>query len=110
MIWRQMLGYIPVNVANIIVSFGTIAILTRLFDGAEFGRYALAVASMHFIHMTLFSWVEAAMARFYARAERCKAIWRRISRRSTNPAFIMAVGRSCPFLWALFIYYRLIRA
>ena len=70
MIWRQMLGYIPVNLANIIVSFGTIAILTRLFDGAEFGRYALAVASMHFIHMTLFSWVEAAMARFYARAER----------------------------------------
>jgi O-antigen/teichoic acid export membrane protein len=70
MIWKQMLGYIPVNVANIVVSFGTIAILTRLFDGAEFGRYALAVASMHFIHMTLFSWIEAAVARYYARAER----------------------------------------
>lgn len=70
MIWKQMLGYIPVNVANIVVSFGTIAILTRLFDGAEFGRYALAVASLHFIHTVLFSWIEAAMARFYARAER----------------------------------------
>jgi O-antigen/teichoic acid export membrane protein len=70
MIWKQMLGYIPVNVANIVVSFGTIAILTRLFDGAEFGRYALAVAAMHFMHTTLFSWIEAAMARFYARAER----------------------------------------
>ncbi|PHR57018.1 MAG: hypothetical protein COA43_12940 [Robiginitomaculum sp.] len=69
MIWRQMLGYIPVNVANIIVSFGTIAILTRLFDGAEFGRYAIAVASLHFIHMALFTWVEAAMSRFYANAE-----------------------------------------
>jgi len=65
-----MLGYIPVNVANIVVSFGTIAILTRLFDGAEFGRYALAVAAMHFVHTTLFSWIEAAMARYYARAER----------------------------------------
>ena len=70
MIWRQMLGYIPVNLANIIVSFGTIAVLTRLFDGAEFGRYALAVASMHFVHMALFTWVEAAMSRFYAKAER----------------------------------------
>ena len=70
MIWRQMLGYIPVNLANIIVSFGTIAILTRLFDGAEFGRYALAVATMHFVHMTLFTWIEAAMSRYYARAER----------------------------------------
>ena len=70
MIWKQMLNYIPVNVANIVVSFGTIAILTRLFDGAEFGRYALAVASLHFVHTTLFSWIEAAMARYYARAER----------------------------------------
>ena len=70
MIWRQMLGYIPVNLANIVVSFGTIAVLTRLFDGAEFGRYALAVASMHFVHMALFTWVEAAMSRFYAKAER----------------------------------------
>ncbi len=70
MIWRQMLGYIPVNLANIIVSFGTIAILTRLFDGAEFGRYALAIATMHFMHMVFFTWIEAAMSRFYARAER----------------------------------------
>ena len=68
MIWRQMLGYIPVNLANIIISFGTIAILTRLLDGAEFGRYALAIAGMHFIHMVVFTWIEAAMVRFYARA------------------------------------------
>jgi len=70
MIWRQILGYVPVNLANIVISFGTIAILTRLFDGAEFGRYALAIASLHFIHMVFFTWIEAAMARFYARAER----------------------------------------
>ncbi len=68
--WKQMLGYVPVNLANIIISFGTIAILTRLLDGAEFGRYALAIASLHFIHMVVFTWIEAAMARFYARAER----------------------------------------
>ena len=70
MIWRQMLGYIPVNLANIIISFGTIAILTRLLDGAEFGRYALAVAGMHFTHMVGFTWIEAAMVRFYAKADR----------------------------------------
>ncbi len=70
MILRQMLGYIPVNLANIIISFGTIAILTRLLDGAEFGRYALAIAGMHFIHMVVFTWIEAAMVRFYASAAR----------------------------------------
>jgi O-antigen/teichoic acid export membrane protein len=70
MIWRQMLGYIPVNLANVIISFGTIVILTRLLDGDEFGRYALAVASLNFVHMIIFTWVEASMARFYARAKR----------------------------------------
>ena len=69
MIWRHMLSYIPVNLANIVISLGTVVVLTRLFDGAEFGRYALAVATLHFTHNTIFSWVEAGMARYYARAE-----------------------------------------
>lgn len=92
MIGKQMLGYIPVNLANIIVSFGTIAILTRLFDGAEFGRYALAIASMHFIHMMLFSWVEAAMARYYARAERHDAMASHVKTSYTVAALIALVG------------------
>ena len=66
---RQIFGYIPVNIANLIVSFGTIVILTRLLDADEFGRYALAIALMHFVHMSVYTWVEAAMSRFYARAE-----------------------------------------
>jgi len=65
-----MLAYIPVNLANLLVSFGTIVVLTRLLDSEEFGRYALAVVTMHFTHMGLFTWLEAAMARFQARAER----------------------------------------
>ncbi|MDA8708509.1 polysaccharide biosynthesis C-terminal domain-containing protein [Hellea sp.] len=70
MMGRSMLAYIPVNLANIIVSFGTIVVLTRLLNGEEFGRYALAMITMQFAHMGLFTWLEAAMARFQARAER----------------------------------------
>ena len=70
MMGRSMLAYIPVNLANIIVSFGTIVVLTRLLGSEEFGRYALAVITMQFVHMALFTWLEAAMARFQARAER----------------------------------------
>lgn len=70
MIGRSMLAYIPVNLANIIVSFGTIVILTRLLGPAEFGRYALAMITLQFVHMGLFTWLEAAMVRFQARAER----------------------------------------
>ena len=70
MMGRSMLAYIPVNLANIVVSFGTIVVLTRLLNGEEFGRYALAMITMQFAHMGLFTWLEAAMARFQARAER----------------------------------------
>jgi len=64
------LAYIPVNLANIIVSFGTVVVLTRLLNSEEFGRYGLAMVTLQFTHMGLFTWMEAAMARFQARAER----------------------------------------
>jgi len=70
MIGRSTLAYIPVNLANLIVSFGTVVILTRLLSSEEFGRYGLAMVTLQFTHMGLFTWMEAAMARFQARAER----------------------------------------
>lgn len=70
MMGRSMLAYIPVNIANIIVSFGTVVILTRLLSAEEFGRYAIAVITMQFAHMVMFTWLEASAARFEARADR----------------------------------------
>ena len=37
MFGKSMLAYIPVNVANLLVSFGNIIVLTRLLDGDEYG-------------------------------------------------------------------------
>jgi O-antigen/teichoic acid export membrane protein len=70
MIGRSMLAYIPVNLANIVVSFGTVAILTRLLAAEEFGRYATAMVTMHAVHMMVFTWLEAALSRYQARYER----------------------------------------
>jgi len=70
MLGRSMMAYLPVNIANIVASFGTIVILTRLLDPAQWGIYSLAGITMHAVHMSMFTWVEAAMARFQARAER----------------------------------------
>jgi len=67
---KSILAYLPVNVANIFISFGTIMILTRLLNAAEFGLYALTVITVEFVHLGLFSWVESAMERFWARADR----------------------------------------
>ena len=63
------MAYLPVNLANILASFGTIIILTRLLEPKDWGIYALAIITMHAVHMLLFTWLEAAMARFQARAE-----------------------------------------
>jgi len=70
MIGRSMLAYIPVNLASLLVSFGGIVILTRLLGSAEYGRYAIAIVTMIGLHMGFFTWLEAAMARYQARAER----------------------------------------
>ncbi len=70
MMGRSILAYIPVNIANIVVSFGAIAILTRLLTAAEFGRYAVAMITMLALHMAFMTWLEAGMERFRARAER----------------------------------------
>lgn len=69
MLGRSALAYIPVNLASVIYSFGGLAVLTRLLEPAEYGRYAIAIVTMLAVHMGLFTWLEAAMARFQARAE-----------------------------------------
>lgn len=70
MLSKSILSYLPVNLANVVTAFGTIAILTRILEPSEFGIYAVAMITMQFVHMGLFTWMEAAMARFQARAER----------------------------------------
>jgi len=67
---RNIAAYLPVNLATALVAFGGIAILTRILGAEEYGRYALAMVTMLFVHMSLFTWLEASIARFQARAER----------------------------------------
>ena len=67
---RSILAYLPVNLATVIVAFGGLAVLTRILEPVEYGRYALAMVTMLFMHMALFTWLEACIARFQARAER----------------------------------------
>ena len=70
MLGKSILSYLPVNLTNVVTAFGTIAVLTRILEPADFGLYAIAMITMQFVHMGLFTWMEAAMARYQARAER----------------------------------------
>lgn len=66
MFWRGVWGYLPANIVQGAVGFLTIVLFTRMLSPEEFGRYALAFSIMTLIHVALFSWLEAAMARFWA--------------------------------------------
>ena len=68
MFWRGVLGYLPVNLAQGLVGLLTIIVFTRLLSPADYGVYAIAYSAMVLSHTTLFTWTEAAMARFQAQA------------------------------------------
>jgi O-antigen/teichoic acid export membrane protein len=66
MFWRGVWGYLPANIVQGVVGFLAIVLFTRLLSAEEFGRYALAFSVMTLAHVAVFSWLEAAMARFWA--------------------------------------------
>lgn len=66
MFWRGVWGYLPANIVQGVVGFLAIVVFTRLLSPEDFGRYALAFSVMTLVHVAVFTWLEAAMARFWA--------------------------------------------
>jgi O-antigen/teichoic acid export membrane protein len=64
MFWRGVLGYLPVNIVQGVVGLLTIVVFTRVLDPRQYGDYALALSVVMVVHTALFTWLEAAMARF----------------------------------------------
>jgi len=63
---RQLAGYVPVNIAQIVASFGAIYLFTRVLGAEAYGRYALILSAVNFIYIFGFTWIESAAHRFYA--------------------------------------------
>jgi O-antigen/teichoic acid export membrane protein len=66
MFWRGVVGYLPMNIVQALVGLFSIVVFTRWLSPADYGVYALTFSVMALVHTTVFSWMEAAMARFYA--------------------------------------------
>ena len=66
MFWRGVWGYLPANIVQGVVGFLAIVLFTRLLSSEDFGRYAIAFSVFSLIHVAVFTWIEAAMARFWA--------------------------------------------
>jgi O-antigen/teichoic acid export membrane protein len=65
MLARQVLGYLPTTILSTLFGFLSLVAFTRLLEPAQFGRYALVLATAELIHMTCFEWVALAYLRFY---------------------------------------------
>jgi len=66
MFWRGLAGYLPANVVQGVVGLLSIVAFTRLLSPAAYGAYAVAFSAASLAHTLVFTWLEAAMARFYA--------------------------------------------
>lgn len=66
MFWRGVWGYLPANIVQGAAGFLAIVLFTRLLSSEDFGRYAIAFSVFSLIHVAVFTWIEAAMARFWA--------------------------------------------
>jgi O-antigen/teichoic acid export membrane protein len=69
MFWRGVLGYLPVNIIQAVAGFGAIIAFTRLLSPEAYGHYALAFSVSAIVHLVTLTWIETAMARFYAAEE-----------------------------------------
>ena len=74
MLGRHLLGYLPVQAAQAIVGFGSVAVFTRLMSAEAYGSYALTLAALTLTHIVTFTWLDAAIARFHARADARKRL------------------------------------
>ncbi|MDB5439685.1 MAG: hfsF [Caulobacteraceae bacterium] len=66
MFWKGLSGYLPANLAQAFVGVLSIVVFTRLLSPIEYGAYALGFSAMALAQTALFTWSEAAMARFHA--------------------------------------------
>lgn len=65
MFMRGLLGYLPANIIQGVVGVLTILVFTNLLTPKEYGIYAIALSLFTFAHVILFTWIEAAMARYW---------------------------------------------
>jgi O-antigen/teichoic acid export membrane protein len=65
-VFKQWPIYFVGRVFPAVISFGGIALYTRLLDPASFGTYALCLSTAFFVGMTGFSWLRVAALRMMA--------------------------------------------
>jgi O-antigen/teichoic acid export membrane protein len=66
MMARHGLAYALARGLPALVNFAAIAVYTRLLEPADYGRYAVVVATIGMAHMLAFLWLQLSLGRFFA--------------------------------------------
>jgi O-antigen/teichoic acid export membrane protein len=69
MFWRGVFGYLPANAVQAAAGLLSIVVFTRVLSPEAYGVYALAFSATSLCQTLLLTWLEAAMARYYARED-----------------------------------------
>jgi len=62
---RGLWGYLPANILQGLIGFATLMVFTRILSAEAYGVYALTFGVSSLAQTAVFTWLEAAMARFY---------------------------------------------
>jgi O-antigen/teichoic acid export membrane protein len=65
MFFKGLWGYLPANILQGIIGFATLMVFTRVLTPEAYGQYALAFGLSSLVYTLVFTWMEAAMARFF---------------------------------------------
>jgi O-antigen/teichoic acid export membrane protein len=62
---KGLIGYLPANIVQGLVGLFSITVFTRVLTPEAYGCYALAFSAMALCQTSVFTWLEASMARFW---------------------------------------------
>ena len=65
---QALVGFLPVQAAQGLVGFGSVVVFTRLLTPDAYGQYMLVLTASALISTLIFTWLDAAVARYHARA------------------------------------------
>lgn len=102
MLARLLLGYLPVQLTQALVSFGSVWVFTRLLGAEDYGRYALVLTVMALIHTASLTWSEAAAYRFHTRSEADQSLPDHVA--TSLALTVIAVGPAlilCAIAWGI---------
>ncbi|WP_443747881.1 oligosaccharide flippase family protein [Asticcacaulis solisilvae] len=95
MFFKGLWGYLPANILQGIIGFATLMVFTRVLTPEAYGQYALAFGLSSLVYTLVFTWLEAAMARFFIAESRdeaeAPALYGTVYRSFTVVAVVFAV-------------------